>query len=86
MVQDNDLSGKSLSSLGGVIFGVGGDVSALDVLDGDVLDVEANIVTGFGLKLHVRPNIHKWVMLPGREIRGASPRILLQWKVEMERK
>ena len=49
MVQDNDLGGEVLSGTSGVVLGVGGDVSTLDVLDGDVLDVEANIVAGNGL-------------------------------------
>merc|ERR1719282_792878 len=49
MVQDNDLGGEVLSGTSGVVLGVGGDVSSLDVLDGNVLDVEANVVSGHGL-------------------------------------
>merc|ERR1711962_375558 len=46
VVHDDDLSGESLGFLGGVIFGVRCDVSTSDILDGDVLDVETNVVTG----------------------------------------
>ena len=49
VVEDNDLGGEVLGSAGGLVLGVGGDVSSLDVLDGDVLDVEANVVAGHGL-------------------------------------
>ena len=49
VVKDNDLGGEVLGSAGGLVLGVGGDVSSLDVLDGDVLDVEANVVAGHGL-------------------------------------
>ena len=49
VVQDDDLSGEVLGSAGGVVLGVGGDVATLDVLDGDVLDVEANVVSGDSL-------------------------------------
>ena len=49
VVEDDDLGDKVLGTLGWVVLGVGGDVTALDVLDGDVLDVEADVVTGFGL-------------------------------------
>ena len=49
MVQDNDLGGEVLSGTSGVVLGVRGDVSSLDVLDGNVLDVEANVVSGHGL-------------------------------------
>ena len=49
VVKDNDLSGEVLGADGGLVLGVGGDVSTLDVLDGDVLDVEANVVSGDSL-------------------------------------
>jgi len=45
VVQDDDLSVESLGLLGGVVFGVGADVTPADVLDGDVLDVETDVVT-----------------------------------------
>merc|ERR550539_1488313 len=49
MVQDNDLSGEVLGGECRLVLGIGCDVSTLDVLNGDVLDVEANIVSGNGL-------------------------------------
>merc|ERR1712002_702807 len=42
VVHDNNLGGKSLGFLGRVVFGVGGDVSSSNVLDGDILDVESH--------------------------------------------
>ena len=48
-LQNIYLGGEVLGSAGGLVLGVGGDVSSLDVLDGDVLDVEANVVAGHGL-------------------------------------
>jgi len=49
VVHDDDLSGEGLGLLGGVVLGVGGDVSSSDVLDGNVLDVESDVVTRAGL-------------------------------------
>jgi hypothetical protein len=46
MVEDNDLSSEGARFLGGVVLGVGTDVTTTDILDRDVLDVETNIVTG----------------------------------------
>merc|ERR1712012_1353927 len=46
VVQNNHLGGEVRHSGGGLVLGVGGDVSSLDVLDRDVLDVEANVVSG----------------------------------------
>jgi len=45
VVEDDDLGVEGLGSLGGVVLGVTGDVATTDLLDGDVLDVEANVVT-----------------------------------------
>merc|ERR1719450_1886565 len=42
MIEDNDLGGEVRDSGCRLVLGVGGDVSSLDVLDRDVLDVEAN--------------------------------------------
>jgi len=50
VVHDDDLSGEGLGLLGGVVLGVGGDVSSSDVLDGNVLDVESDVVTRAGLR------------------------------------
>ncbi len=40
---------KDSGLLSGVVLGVGGDVSTADILDGNVLDVETDIVTGVTL-------------------------------------
>ena len=49
VVEDDDLGLEGLGLLGGVVLGVGGDVSTTDVLDGNVLDVESDVVTRAGL-------------------------------------
>src|ERR1051325_8491814 len=46
VVQDNDLSSERGSLLSGVVLGVRGDVTTTDILDGNVLDVETNVVSG----------------------------------------
>jgi hypothetical protein len=46
VVEDNDLGVEGLGTLGGVVLGVTGNVATTDLLDGDVLDVEADVVTG----------------------------------------
>lgn len=45
MVEDDDLGVERLTSLGRVILGVTGHVTPTDLLDGNVLDVEADVVT-----------------------------------------
>lgn len=45
VVKDDDLGVEGLGALGGVVLGVTSDVTTTDLLDGDVLDVEANVVT-----------------------------------------
>ena len=49
VVENDDLGNEHLGILGGVVLGVRADVASLDVLDGQVLDVETNVVTGGGL-------------------------------------
>merc|ERR1719392_197741 len=49
MIENNNLGGEVRDSGCRLVLGVGGDVSSLDVLDRDVLDVEANIVSGNSL-------------------------------------
>lgn len=49
VVEDDDLGGERSGSHGGVVLGVTSDVTTSDVLDGDVLHVEANVVTGLAL-------------------------------------
>lgn len=54
VVQDNDLGVEGVTGGGGVVLGVGGDVTTADFLDGNVLDVETDVVTGVtGLELLV---------------------------------
>jgi len=45
VVEDDDLGVEGVAALGGVILGVAGDVATTDFLDGNVLDVEADVVT-----------------------------------------
>ncbi len=46
VVEDNDLGVERLGTLGRVVLGVTGNVTTTDLLDGDVLDVEADVVSG----------------------------------------
>jgi len=45
VVEDDDLGVEGLSTLGGVVLRVTGDVATTDLLDRDVLDVETDVVT-----------------------------------------
>mmetsp|Transcript_6526 Transcript_6526/g.11950 ORF Transcript_6526/g.11950 Transcript_6526/m.11950 type:complete len:275 (-) Transcript_6526:673-1497(-) len=45
VVHDNDLGNEGSGLLGWVVLGVRGDESSLELLDGNVLDVESNVVT-----------------------------------------
>lgn len=45
VVEDDDLGGERSGTQRGVVLGVTGDVATTDLLDGDVLHVEANVVT-----------------------------------------
>ena len=49
MVENDDLSEEVLGGESWVVLGVRCDVTASDILDGDVLDVEADVVAGNGL-------------------------------------
>ena len=49
MVQHDDLGSEIGDSSCGLVLRIGGDVSTLDVLHADVLDVETNVVTGNSL-------------------------------------
>jgi len=49
VVEDDDLSEEVLALLGWVVLRVGGNIATTDFFDGDVLDVEANVVTGKSL-------------------------------------
>ena len=46
VVEDNDLGVERRATLGGIVLGVTADVTTSDILNGDVLDVETNVVTG----------------------------------------
>jgi len=46
VVEDDDLGVEGLGTLGRVVLGVTSDVATTDLLHGDVLDVEADVVTG----------------------------------------
>jgi hypothetical protein len=46
VVEDDDLGVEGVGTLGGVVLGVTGNVTTTDFLDGNVLDVEADVVTG----------------------------------------
>jgi len=59
VVEHDDLGGEVGAAGGWVVLGVGGDVSTLDVLDRDVLDVEANVVSGGGLREGLVVHLHR---------------------------
>ena len=46
VVQNDNLGVEGVATLGGVVLGVTSNVATTDLLDGDVLDVEADVVTG----------------------------------------
>jgi hypothetical protein len=46
VVEDDDLGVEGVGTLGGVVLGVTGNVTTTNFLDGNVLDVEADVVTG----------------------------------------
>ena len=49
VVHDDDLGDERLDFFGRVVLGVTADVASLDVLDGETLDVESDVVSGNGL-------------------------------------
>jgi len=68
VVHDDNLGGEGLGFLGGVVLGVRADGSTTDVLDGNVLDVESNVVSGSGFR-------ERFVMhLDGLDFSGQSLR------------
>merc|ERR1712211_33584 len=58
MIEDNNLCGEVRDSRCRLVLGVRGDVSSLDVLHGDVLDVEANVVSGNSLGERLVVHLH----------------------------
>ena len=69
VVEDNDLGGEVGHTGGGLVLGVRGDVSSLNVLDGDVLDVEANVVSGDSLRERLVVHLHG-LDLSGQHVGG----------------
>ena len=69
VVEDNDLGGEVRHTGGGLVLGVRGDVSSLDVLDRDVLDVEANVVSGDSLGERLVVHLHG-LDLSGQHVGG----------------
>jgi hypothetical protein len=45
VVEDNDLGVERIGTLGRIVLGITSDITTTDFLDGDVLDVETNVVT-----------------------------------------
>merc|ERR1711882_6166 len=58
VIENNNLGGEVRDSRCWLVLGVGGDVSSLDVLDRDVLDVEANVVSGNSLGERLVVHLH----------------------------
>lgn len=50
VVHDDDLRVERGSFFSGIVLGIRGDVSSSDILDGDTLNVETNVVTGDGFR------------------------------------
>merc|ERR1719323_2742262 len=69
VVEDNDLGGEVRNTGGGLVLGVGGNISSLDVLDGDVLDVEANVISGDSLGEGLVVHLHG-LDLSGQHVGG----------------
>ena len=53
MVEDDDLSDEHFGVSAGIVLGVGSNVTSLDILDGQVLNVEADVITGEGSLDHL---------------------------------
>ena len=58
VIEDNNLGSEVRDSRCRLVLGVRGDVSSLDVLHGDVLDVEADVVSGHGLGERLVVHLH----------------------------
>merc|ERR1719367_1492240 len=69
MVQHDDLGGEVRDSGGGLVLAVGGNVASLDVLHGNVLDVEANVVSGNSLGERLVVHLHG-LDLSGQHVGG----------------
>merc|ERR1719333_1156627 len=69
MIEDNNLGGEVRDSGCWLVLGVGGDISSLDILDRDVLDVEANIVSWNSLRERLVVHLHG-LDLSGQHVGG----------------
>ena len=69
VVQHNDLGSEVGHTGGGLVLGVRGNISSLDVLDRDVLDVEANVVSGDSLGEGLVVHLHG-LDLSGQHVGG----------------
>jgi len=58
VVQDDHLGVKVLALFGRIVLGVRGDIATADFLDGNVLDVEADVVTRKGLRERLVVHLH----------------------------
>ena len=59
VVQHDHLGREVRDTRGGLVLGVRGHVASLDVLHGDVLDVETNVVSGHGLRQRLVVHLHR---------------------------
>ena len=59
VVEDDDLGGEVGHTHGGLVLRVGGHIAPLDVLDRDILDIEANIVSWEGLGQGLMMHLHR---------------------------
>merc|ERR1719219_656916 len=69
MVEDDHLGGEVGHSGGGLVLAVRGHVASLDVLHGDVLDVEPNVVSGNSLGERLVVHLHR-LPLSGQLVGG----------------
>ena len=58
VIQDDDLSSEVSNSSGWLVLGIGGNISSLDVLDGDVLNIESNVISGGSLGKRLVVHLH----------------------------
>jgi hypothetical protein len=58
-----------LDTSGGLVLRVRGDISSLDVLDRNVLDIESNVVSGSSLGEGLVVHLHR-LDLSGQHVRG----------------
>ena len=69
VVENDHLGGEVLHTGGGLVLAVGGHVASLDVLHGDVLDVETNVVSGNSLGQRLVVHLHR-LDLSGQHVGG----------------